>query len=225
MIVTKNIAKEYYKGHTSFRALDGVSFTINDDERFISFVGESGSGKTTLFNILGCLDNPTDGEVVINGNEINTLSSVQKAMFRNMEIGYIFQSFYLDDTYNVMKNVELPLLISRVKKSERIERVKKVLEDVGLTEKFDAKVTNLSGGERQRVSIARAIVNNPHIILADEPCGNLDSANGDKIMNILKTLSQSDRVVLLITHNREHASYADRIITLKDGKLIEDAYC
>jgi len=223
MITANSISKEYRRGNASFYALDDMSVTIPDGERFVAFVGESGSGKTTLFNILGCLDEPTMGEVTIDGENIGDLSPERKASFRNKEIGYIFQSFFLDDSYSVRKNVELPLIISGVRKRRRTARVDRVLEEVGLADKSSAKVTNLSGGERQRVSIARAIVNNPRIVLADEPCGNLDTANGERIMNILTSLSQSGHTVLLITHNRDHAAWAERIITLRDGKITEDA--
>jgi putative ABC transport system ATP-binding protein len=224
MIIAKRITKDYRRGNRSFCALDDVSLTIRDDEHFVAFVGESGSGKTTLFNILGGLDEPTKGEVTISGENISALSHVRKARFRNAQIGYIFQAFYLDDSYDVIRNVELPLIIGGIKKSKRKEKVEQVLKDVGMADKASVRVTDLSGGERQRVSIARAIVNDPSIILADEPCGNLDSANGENIMNLLKLLSNSNRTILLITHNRSHAQYAGRIVTLKDGKIVEDAY-
>jgi putative ABC transport system ATP-binding protein len=166
---------------------------------------------------------PTAGDVTIGGKDIHKMPSRLKAVFRNTTIGYVFQSFFLDDTYSVAKNVELPLIIGGVCRRKRVARVHEVLKEVGLSDKIDAKVANLSGGERQRVSIARAIANNPRIILADEPCGNLDTSNGELIMNMLGSLSQSGHTVLLITHNLVHASWAERIITLRDGRITDDA--
>jgi putative ABC transport system ATP-binding protein len=224
MIVAEHVSKKYQRGKTSFYAVSDLSIVIEDGENFVSFVGESGSGKTTLFNILGCLDCPTAGSVAIDGEDVYQLSHPDRARLRNAKIGYIFQSFFLDDTYSVRANVELPLIIGGMRKSERARRVRMVLDDVGLGDKRDARVTELSGGERQRVSIARAIANEPSIVLADEPCGNLDSANGDRIMGILRGIAESGRTVLLITHNRDHASYAKRVITLKDGKIAADAH-
>lgn len=221
MIKVLNIKKTYYDGEIECEALKGISFDIPDGQ-FVSIVGKSGSGKSTLMHILGALDTPTEGQIFVGEDEISRLDSRQSAKYRNKKIGYIFQSFFLEPTYTVFKNVEMPMIIAGVPKSERKKRVEKALETVGLLSKIKNKSNKLSGGEKQRVSIARAIVNNPDIILADEPCGNLDTQNSANIMSLLRKFAQSGKTVILITHNPDDAKKTDRIITLVDGLVVSD---
>jgi len=219
MLRCKNIIKEY-KTDTSFFALTDVSLDINKGE-FVSIVGKSGSGKSTLMNIIGLIDTPTSGFVVIDGVKTQNISSSEKAKLRNQKIGYVFQSFHLEPTYSVYKNIEIPLLVAGKSKSERRDRVFECLEKVDMLNKYKNLASNLSGGEKQRVSIARSLVNNPEIILADEPCGNLDSENSKNVMNILLKLKEENKTIVLITHSDDDAKIADRIIKMKDGKLID----
>ncbi|MDD6488971.1 MAG: ABC transporter ATP-binding protein [Clostridia bacterium] len=222
MIKVLDIKKTYYDGEIKCEALKGVSFDIPDGQ-FVSIVGKSGSGKSTLMHMLGALDNLTEGQIFVGEDEISKLDSRQSAKYRNKKIGYIFQSFFLEPTYTVFKNVEMPMIIGGVPKSERKKRVEKALETVGLLPKIKNKANKLSGGEKQRVSIARAIVNDPDIILADEPCGNLDTQNSANIMALLRELAKSGKTVILITHNPDDAKKTDRIITLVDGLVVSDA--
>jgi len=223
MIVAEKLTKEYSLGTTLFLALHDVSFQI-ENEKFIAFVGESGSGKSTLFHILGGLDRATSGNISVDGVNIIKLDKKSIAQYRNKKIGFVFQSFHLETSYSVYKNVELPLIISGLPERDRRELVEHALGMVGLLDKLKNRVTELSGGERQRTSIARAIVNSPDYILADEPCGNLDSENSDIIMALLRSLSDIGKTVLLVTHNRDDAQKADRVIELKDGRIVSDAH-
>lgn len=214
MISISNLTKIY---DDKTKALDNVNLTIN--ENFVSIVGKSGSGKSTLLNIIGGIDDPTSGEVIVDDLNISKLKSDELADYRNKYIGFIFQSFYLDDSYTVLENVTIPLIINRIEKKKRIELGEEALKKLGIFELKDKLVTEISGGESQRVAIARTLVNNPKIILADEPTGNLDSVNGEIVMNILKEISK-EKMVIMVTHNNEYTKYSDRIITISDGKVI-----
>ena len=216
-----DLTKKYnITGEEAFYALNNVSLKIDAGE-YIAVVGKSGSGKSTLMNMLGIIDSPTSGEVIINGRNILKLSENEKASFRNKNIGYIFQSFYLEPSYTAYKNVEMPLLIAGVDKKLRKEMVLKAMEDVGLSEKLKNRADELSGGEKQRVCIARALVNNPEIILADEPCGNLDSANTAEVMSLFDKFHSQGKTVVLITHSEEDARRSERQILMKDGKIVK----
>lgn len=220
MISCTDVCKEYNNGG-SFFAVDHVSLNIKKGE-FAALCGKSGSGKSTLLNMIGLIDVPTSGEIKIDGINTKDMSAVDCAKLRNKLIGYIFQSFYLEPSYSVFMNVEIPLLIANISIAERKKRVEICLEKVGMLHKRDEKVVNLSGGEKQRVCIARALANNPKLIIADEPCGNLDSENTSKIMNLLTELNKEGTTILMVTHSPEDAKKAQRVITLKDGKVVKD---
>lgn len=220
MIVLKRVTKQFVTGKEAFLALSGVSLEIADGE-FIAICGKSGSGKSTLLNIIGTLDTPTNGSIIIDGVEISSLSQRQIAEFRNLKIGFIFQSFYLEPGYSVYDNVELPLILAgKTGKSNR-EKVEAALEMVKLSHKIKNRASTLSGGEQQRVAIARAIINDPKYIFADEPCGNLDTANSENIMNILKSLHASGKTIIMVTHDESDAKKAERIVTMSDGKIVD----
>ncbi|MEE1155650.1 MAG: ABC transporter ATP-binding protein [Acutalibacteraceae bacterium] len=220
MISCIGVCKEYNNGG-SFFAVNNVTLSIKNGE-FVALCGKSGSGKSTLLNMIGLIDIPTSGEIEIDGINTKDMSPVERAQLRNKLMGYIFQSFYLEPAYTVFMNVEIPLLIANVPSKERKKRVEFCLEQVGMLHKQNSNVVNLSGGEKQRVCIARALANNPKLIIADEPCGNLDSENTANIMSLLKTLNKSGTTILMVTHSPEDAKEAQRIITLKDGKIITD---
>lgn len=215
----KHLTKEYEIGNESFRALDDISLDINAGD-YVAVTGESGSGKTTLLNMIGLIDKPTSGEVIINGNQ-NLKRNKTTAELRNTYLGYVFQNFYLDPNYTAYYNVEIPLIISNIPKKERKSRVRDALKSVGMIDKSEVKCGKLSGGEKQRICIARAVINNPSIILADEPCGNLDSANTEAIMNLFDMLNKSGTTIVLVTHSHQQALKAKTRITMKDGKIIE----
>lgn len=221
VIEVKNISKTYGSGEVAFEALKGVSFSVNRGS-FVSLMGRSGSGKSTLLHIMASLDKCTSGEVILDGVNINSLSNKERCSLRNEKIGFIFQSFYLEENYTVFTNIEMPLIISGIPKKERIQMVNDVAEKVGLSSKLKNKAANLSGGEKQRVAIARAIVNKPLIIFADEPCGNLDTENSDIIMNLLADLTKMNVTVVLVTHSLDDAQKTERIISLRDGMVISD---
>ena len=221
VIEVKNISKIYGSGEVAFEALKAVSFSVNRGS-FVSLMGRSGSGKSTLLHIMASLDKCTSGEVILDGVNINSLSNKERCSLRNEKIGFIFQSFYLEENYTVFTNIEMPLIISGIPKKERIQMVNDVAEKVGLSSKLKNKAANLSGGEKQRVAIARAIVNKPLIIFADEPCGNLDTENSDIIMNLLADLTKMNVTVVLVTHSLDDAQKTERIISLRDGMVISD---
>ncbi len=214
MITITNLTKIY---DDKTKALDNINLVL--DNNFISIVGQSGSGKSTLLNIIGGIDTPTDGEVLVDELNISKLTSDELAEYRNNYIGFIFQSFYLDNSYTVLENVIMPLIIARVDKKKRIEMAEAALDKLGILDLKDKSSSDISGGEAQRVAIARAIVNNPKIILADEPTGNLDSKNGEIVMDLLKEISK-DRMVIMVTHNNEYTKYSDKVITISDGKVL-----
>ena len=221
MITIDNVSKKYKTGDGEFYALSDVSLTIDDGE-FVAIVGKSGSGKSTLLNLIGTLDTVTDGSITVDGQDVTKLDNKSVALFRNQKLGFIFQSFYLEPEYTVYENVELPLIIAGRLGKANAERVNEVLNLVNLADKCKNKAKNLSGGESQRVAIARAIVNNPDVILADEPCGNLDTANSQNIMEIFKTLHAQGKTVIMVTHDSEEAQVASRIVTISDGKIVSD---
>lgn len=216
MIRIREIYKDYQMGENNLHALSNVSFTINQGE-FAAIVGASGSGKTTLMNIIGCLDTATSGEYFLDGKRVSSLSQNELSIIRNEKIGFVFQGFNLIPTLTAYENVELPLIYRKLHKSERDRLVKSALELVGLGARSEHKPNQLSGGQQQRVAIARAIAASPPVILADEPCGNLDSKAGNAIMDILHDLNKAGKTVVLITHDNNAASTANRIIRIKDG--------
>lgn len=219
MIEIINLYKTFKDSKEPIEVLKNINFVV-EDNTFTSILGKSGSGKTTLMNIIGSIDKPTSGQVIIDGVDISLLSDKDIDIFRNKKIGFVFQSFYLQKNFTVLENVCMPLVIAGIGRKEREETAKKYLALLNILEKAYTKVYKLSGGEKQRVAIARALVNDAKIILADEPTGNLDSANGEIVLNELKQLTTLGKTVLLITHNEEDAlKYSDKIIRLKDGSI------
>ena len=223
MIEVKNIVKTYITGEEEFRALDDVSFKIEDGE-FVAIMGPSGSGKSTMMHILGALDTPTSGTYFLDGKDVSKMSDDSLADIRKEKIGFVFQSFNLLPRTTVLRNVMLPLVYSGIGEKEREERAKEALFASGLDEGHFKNMSNqLSGGQIQRVAIARALVNNPHLILADEPTGNLDTKTGEIVLGTFQRLnSELGRTVVLITHEQDVAEHADRIIFIRDGKMVED---
>lgn len=213
------VTKTYHLGGETVHALAGLTLEIQPGE-FTAIMGPSGSGKSTLMNILGCLDRPTSGSYILDGQEVATLNDDQLAMTRNKKIGFVFQSFNLLPRMSTLQNVALPMVYAGVDKEERIARAKQVLGMVGLAERMNHQPNELSGGQRQRVAIARALVNDPTIIMADEPTGNLDTKSGDEVMAIFSELNLQGRTIILVTHEPEIAQHAGRIVHVRDG-LIE----
>ncbi|MBU4370252.1 ABC transporter ATP-binding protein [Patescibacteria group bacterium] len=222
MIEVKNITKVYKSGDIETKVLKGISFSIKDGE-FVVIIGPSGSGKSTLMHILGCLDVPTSGQYFFEGKDVSKFSDDELADIRKKKLGFVFQSFNLLPRATVLRNVVLPLVYANIPKAEREEAAKKVLLNAGLDEKHFVHLSNqLSGGEMQRVAIARALVNNPSLILADEPTGNLDSKTGEIVLETFKNLNSQGRTIILITHERYIAEKAKRVISIKDGEIVED---
>jgi putative ABC transport system ATP-binding protein len=222
MIEVKNITKTYKSGNVETKVLKGISFSIDDGE-FVAIIGPSGSGKSTLMHIMGCLDIPTTGQYFFGGKDVSKLSDDELADIRKEKIGFVFQSFNLLPRATVFRNVVLPLAYANTSKDEREEITKKALLSVGLDERHFYHLSNqLSGGEMQRVAIARALVNDPIIIFADEPTGNLDSKTGEFIMETFQKLNKQGRTIVLITHEKYIAERAERKISLKDGEIVED---
>jgi len=216
-----SIVKKYYPGLEVVQALRSVSLEIQKNE-YVAIMGPSGSGKSTLMNIIGCLDTPTTGTYILNGKDASKLIDDQLAEIRNKEIGFVFQTFNLLPRYSALENVMLPLVYAGVPKHSRIERATQALESVGLGDRMKHKPNELSGGQRQRVSLARAMVNNPALILADEPTGNLDSKTSEDIMELFGEIHRRGNTIILVTHEESIARYAHRIIRLLDGYVESD---
>jgi putative ABC transport system ATP-binding protein len=212
------IVKNYYIGSITVEALRSVDIEIMENE-YVAIMGPSGSGKSTLMNLVGCLDTPTSGSYILNGTDVSKMDDNRLAEIRNQEIGFIFQTFNLLPRYTALENVTLPLIYAGKGKAERVEKAKKTLAEVGLADRMDHKPNELSGGQRQRVAVARALVNNPSIILADEPTGNLDSKTSVDIMKLFGIIHNLGNTIILVTHEESIARYAHRIIRLLDGKI------
>ena len=221
LILTHDLWKTYEMGTNEVHALQGVSFAIQRNE-YVAIMGPSGSGKSTLMNLIGCLDTPTKGEYWLNGRLVSDMDDDELAHIRNKEIGFVFQTFNLLARATALHNVELPLIYSGIPAKERSERAKKSLQMVELSDRMHHKPNELSGGQRQRVAIARALVNHPSIILADEPTGNLDSQTGVEIMKLFDRLHAEGNTIILVTHERDIAEFAHRVISIRDGKIASD---
>jgi putative ABC transport system ATP-binding protein len=221
VIVVDNLWKTYNMGAEQVHALRGVNLRIRHNE-YVAIMGPSGSGKSTLMNLIGCLDTPTQGSYWLNGHEVSELNDDELARIRNKEIGFVFQTFNLLARATALHNVELPLIYNGTPAEERIERAKAALNAVNLGERMYHKPNELSGGQRQRVAIARALINHPSIILADEPTGNLDSKTGAEIMALMDELHSKGNTIIVVTHEPDIASYAHRIVHIRDGEIASD---
>ncbi len=221
LITLQEVRKVYQLGETKVEALRGSDVDIEKGE-FVAVMGPSGSGKSTLMNMIGALDVPTSGEVVIGDEEIAEMGPDELALLRSRKIGFIFQEFNLINSMNAWQNVALPMVFREVPKKEREERAKNLLDDVGLGDRAEHRPSELSGGQRQRVSIARSLANDPDIVLADEPTGNLDTETGGKIMDLLTRLNDEGKTIIMVTHDPNDAEYADRTIKIIDGKTDPD---
>lgn len=215
------VKKAYGTGGAALMVLHGIDFAVDPGE-FVGIVGASGSGKSTLLNILGCLDRPTEGSYVLGGKDVSELNDDRLSAIRNEMIGFVFQSFQLVPQLTVLENVELPLYYKRVPRRHRHDRCLRLLEAVGLAHRLKHYPPQLSGGERQRAAIARALVNEPRMLLADEPTGNLDSKSGDEVMRLFRDLHAEGRTILMVTHNPEIAAQLPRVIEIKDGRVLKD---
>ena len=220
MLKVENLQKSFFTEEIETVALNGVSFEVKEGE-FVAVMGPSGCGKSTLLNILGLLDNPTGGSYSLLGQEVGGLKEKDRTAFRKGNIGFVFQSFNLIDELSVAENVELPLIYMGVKASERKERVQKMLDRMNISHRAGHFPQQLSGGQQQRVAIARALVSNPKLILADEPTGNLDSKNGRDVMATLKALNEAGTTIVMVTHSQKDAQYANRVINLFDGLVVD----
>lgn len=221
LISTSEISKKYVMGSEVIMALKSISINIDKSE-YVAFMGASGSGKSTLMNIIGCLDTPTSGSYILNGNDVSDLTENELAEIRNKEIGFVFQTFNLLPRASALENVALPLVYAGYGSSEREEKALKALANVGLEDRAYHKPNELSGGQRQRVAIARALVNDPSIILADEPTGNLDSKTSYDIMDLFQELHDNGNTIIMVTHEEDIAEYSHRIIRLRDGLIESD---
>lgn len=221
MLKVENLKKSFYTEEIETIALNGVSFDIQEGE-FVAVMGPSGCGKSTLLNIIGLLDNPTDGSYKLLDKEVGKLKEKDRTIFRKGNIGFVFQSFNLIDELNVYENVELPLIYLRVKAAKRKEMVNEMLKRMGISHRAGHFPQQLSGGQQQRVAIARAVICNPKLILADEPTGNLDSKNGKEVMNLLSELNRQGTTVIMVTHSMHDSSYAGRVLNMFDGQLVKD---
>ena len=221
VISIKNLVKNYYVGNQTVRALRGVDIDIKKGE-YVAIMGPSGSGKSTLMNILGALDTPTSGDYFLNGTNVSHLIDDQLAEIRNKEIGFVFQTFNLLQRYTALENVTLPLIYAGLPKLERQQKAREVLDNVGLSDRITHKPNELSGGQRQRVAVARALINNPSIILADEPTGNLDSKTSEDIMKLIGEIHDQGNTIIVVTHENDIAQKAERVIRLWDGEVESD---
>ena len=221
LIEVADLTKPYMMGSEEVWALDGITLTVEEGE-YVAVMGPSGSGKSTLMNMLGCLDTPTSGTYHLRGEDVSTFSDDELAEIRNREIGFVFQTFNLLPRVDCLRNAELPLIYAGMPRTERRERATEALRSVGLGDRLDHRPNELSGGQRQRVATARALVNRPSLLLADEPTGNLDSETGAEIMRLLEQLHRRGNTILLVTHEKDIAHHARRIIHLRDGRLERD---
>ncbi|WP_026476529.1 ABC transporter ATP-binding protein [Alkaliphilus transvaalensis] len=221
MIEVNNLIKTYKSGEESFNALDDISLKIDKGE-FTAIMGPSGSGKSTLMNVLGCLDRVNSGKYTLNHKDVSNMTDGELATIRNKEIGFVFQAFNLLPRMNILENVELPMTYSGVPFKTRRERAMEALEKVGLKDRVTHRPNEISGGQKQRVAIARAIVNRPNVIMADEPTGNLDSKSSIEIMRIFQQLNDEGATVIMVTHEPEIAQHCKRIVSFRDGKIVED---
>ena len=219
IVELKDVWKTYLMGEVEVNALRGLTFDVYEGE-FLVLIGKSGSGKTTAVNQVGCLDYPTDGEVILDGQVTSELSESDLATARGQQIGYVFQQFNLIKTLSALENVELPMIFQGIDKEERRERATSLLEELGMKDRLYNKPSQLSGGQQQRVAIARALANDPPIILADEPTGNLDSNTGEVVMENLLKLNKEGKTVILVTHDDSLREFADRVVTIHDGKVL-----
>lgn len=219
ILEVKNVKKTYHVGKEVIKALDDVSFKIEEGD-FIAIIGKSGSGKSTLMHIVGLLDTPASGNVLLYGKDVSKYTEAELAVTRNKEIGFVFQSFNLLERTSTIENVELPLKYAKVSKEDRVKKATEVLELVGLGERLNNKSNELSGGQKQRVAIARALVNDPSILLADEPTGNLDSKTGDEIVALFKRLNKMGKTIIIVTHDEDLAKIAKKRVEISDGKVI-----
>ena len=221
LVAARDLTKVYRLGDTELRALDGVSLDVDPGE-FVAIMGSSGSGKSTLMNVLGCLDRPTSGSYLLDGGEVGTMSRGRLAEVRNRTIGFVFQSFNLLSRTSALENVELPLVYAGLARRERTARARTALERVGLAERMDHTPSQLSGGQQQRVAIARAIVNQPKLMFADEPTGNLDTRTSLDIMALFQDLWRAGLTIVYVTHEPDVARFASRVIVVRDGKILSD---
>ena len=221
MIKTENLTKLFRTEEVETTALDQLNIEVKKGE-FVAIMGPSGCGKSTLLNILGLLDNPSNGKFFFIDNEVSKLSEKKRAALRKSNIGFVFQNFNLIDELNVYENIELPLLYLGISASERKKKVNEAMDRMGITHRSKHYPQQLSGGQQQRVAVARAVVATPHLILADEPTGNLDSAHGEEVMNLLASLNQGGTTIIMVTHSQRDAEYAQRIVRLFDGQIINE---
>jgi putative ABC transport system ATP-binding protein len=221
VIRIENLTRFYTIGEETVRALNGINLTIKKNE-YVALMGPSGSGKSTLMNIIGCLDTPTSGEYFLNGPNVAQLSDSELAAIRNKEIGFVFQTFNLLPRLTALQNVALPLVYAGIPEAERLKKAKEVLEQVGLGNRMTHKPNELSGGQRQRVAVARALVNHPSIILADEPTGNLDTKTSEEIMQLFDIIHQAGNTIVLVTHEEDIALRAKRVVRMRDGIVESD---
>ncbi len=221
LVQVQNLHRHFRMGTEIVRALDGVTFSVRSGE-FFGVMGASGSGKSTLLYLIGGLDRPTSGRVVVNGRDITTLEENDLAAYRRHTVGFVYQMFHLVPTMTALQNVEFPMIIARVPPKQRRARARRLLEMMGLGERLQHKPVELSGGQRQRVAIARALANEPSLILADEPTGNLDSRAGREVVALLKDLTREGRTVIIVSHDPEVIAQTDRYIRLQDGHIVEE---